>query len=365
MWLGSQMPTQDQKAAAKVFGVKQEKVKLNTMLAGGSFGRLATPNSHFATEAANVGKAWGKSPVKHAWTRENDIRGGYYRPLSVHKLRGGLDAFGKIVAWDHVMAIQSFFAGTPMEPMMIKNGIDEGAVEGATKLPYAIPDQRVGLHVMKNGVPTLWWRSVGNTHTAYVVQTFLDELLTAGGQDPVKGRLALLKPDDQRYHGVLNRVAEMAAWSGPKAADGRTRGVALHKSFDSYVAQIAEVSRGEDGLPRVHKVWCAVDCGVAVNPDVIRAQMEGCIGFGLGAILYSEVNLGKDGVVEEGNFNTYRTLRINEMPDVEVAIIKSGADPTGVGEPGLPPIGPAVANAWRALTKQSVRQLPFARSIKA
>jgi isoquinoline 1-oxidoreductase beta subunit len=164
---------------------------------------------------------------------------------------------------------------------------------------------------------------------------------------------------------VLNRVAEMAAWSGPKAADGRTRGVALHKSFDSYVAQIAEVSRGEDGLPRVHKVWCAVDCGVAVNPDVIRAQMEGCIGFGLGAILYSEVNLGKDGVVEEGNFNTYRTLRINEMPDVEVAIIKSGADPTGVGEPGLPPIGPAVANAWRALTKQSVRQLPFARSIKA
>ena len=277
-------------------------------------------------------------------------------------IKCGIDTKGDIVGWDQVVAAQSFFANTPMAAMGIKNGIDDSIVEGAAKSSYAWPAYRVGCHVMENGVPTLWWRSVGNTHTAYAVETFMDELLALGGKDAVKGRLALMK--EERAKGVLARVAELADW-GRKPADGRAFGVAMHKSFDSYVAQVAEVSKGADGLPKVHKVWVAVDCGIAVNPNVVRAQMEGCIGYGLGAALYGEVTLGEGGRVEQSNFDTYRSLRISEMPAVEVAIIKSAEKPTGVGEPGLPPLAPAVANAWRALTGRAVRRLPFAHGDNA
>jgi isoquinoline 1-oxidoreductase beta subunit len=218
--------------------------------------------------------------------------------------------------------------------------------------------------MMSNGVPTLWWRSVGHSHTAYTTETFLDELLALGGKDPVAGRLALLG-EHPRHAGVLQRVAELAGWSGGKLANGRARGVAVHSSFRSFVAQIAEVSIGDNGLPKVHKVWCAVDCGVAVNPNVIQAQMEGGIGYGLSAALFSEINIEEGGRVREANFDTYRTLRIDEMPDVEVAIIQSAEPPTGVGEPGLPPIAPAVANAYRVLTNKSLRRLPFTRALSA
>lgn len=365
VWMGSQLQTVDQVAVATVLGLKPEQVKIHTMFAGGSFGRRATPVSEFAAEAAAVAKAWGKSPVKHVWSRENDIRGGRYRPLNVHRLRGGLDAKGNIVAWDQVIAIQSFIKGSPFESFVIQNGIDSTAVEGAKGMPYDIPNRRIGLHIMEAGVPTLWWRSVGHTHTGYSVETFLDSLLLAAGKDPVEGRLALMSPEKKRLADVLSRAAEMAKWSGGKAKNGRAMGVAAVESFGSFVAQVAEVSKGADGLPRVHKVWCAVDCGVAINPDVIRAQMEGGIGYGLSAALFSEINLEEGGTVREGNFDSYRSLRISEMPDVEVAIIKSGADPTGVGEPGVPPLAPAVANAWRALTGNLVTQLPFARGIEA
>lgn len=357
LWLGSQFQVGEVSAICGALKVPFEKTTLHEQYAGGSFGRRVTPDMSFGIEAAAAFDAWGrKAPLKHVWTRENDIRGGYYRPLCVHRVRAGLDAAGNIIGWDQVVAGQSFFKGTPFEAMGVQKGIDGSLTEGAAEGPYGFPAIYVGQHIMEGRVPTLWWRSVGHTHTGYAVETFLDELLAMGGKDPVAGRLALMK--EERLKGVLTRVAEMADWGG-KVPAGRARGVAAVKSFNSYVAQIAEVSKGEDGLPRVHKVWCAVDCGVAVNPNIIRAQMEGGIGYGLGHALYAEVVLGEGGAVQQSNFDSYRSLRIGEMPAVEVAVIASGEKPTGVGEPGLPPTAPAVANAWRKLTGKAVRRLPF------
>lgn len=362
VWMGSQFQVGELTAIAATLGVPFEKASLHQQFAGGSFGRRVTPAMEFAIEAALAFKAWGKGPVKHVWTRENDIRGGRYRPLAVHTIRGGLDAAGNIVAWDQVVAAQSFSKGTPMEgPELKAKGVDDALTEGIAE-SYKFANHYVGQHIMEAGVPTLWWRSVGNTHTAYAVETFVDELLEMAGKDPVAGRLALM--EDARIKAVLARAAEIAGW-GTKPPAGRARGVAAWKSFGSYVAQVAEVSKGTDGLPRVHKVWVAVDCGIAVNPNVIRAQMESCIGYGLGHALYSEVELGEGGIVRQSNFDNYRSLRIAEMPEVEVAIIASSENPTGVGEPGLPPIAPAVANAWRKLTGKSVRRLPFVVGGKA
>lgn len=363
VWMGSQFQVGELSAVAGTLGIPMEKATLHQQYAGGSFGRRATPDMGFAVEAAQAFKAYGGgAAVKHVWSRENDIRGGRYRPITVHRLRGGIDAAGNIVAWDQVIASQSFMKGTAFEPMSIHDGVDATMVEGATESNYAIPNKRVGAHIVEAGVPTLWWRSVGNTHTAYAVECFVDELLGLAGKDAVAGRLPMMH--DPRASGVLTRVAEVSGWGG-RVPEGRARGVAVHKSFGSYVAQVAEVSRGADGLPTVHKVWCAVDCGVPVNPNVIRAQMEGGIGYGLGHALYSELILGEGGVVAQGNFDTYRSLRIGEMPEVEVSIVESRADPTGVGEPGLPPTAPAVANAWRVLTGKSVRRLPFAHGDNA
>jgi isoquinoline 1-oxidoreductase beta subunit len=360
-WFGSQLQTVDHAAIAKVMELPQEQVALRTLLAGGSFGRRAQPTGELAAEAAAALKALGRdASIKLVWTREDDIRGGRYRPLTLHHVRGGLDAKGNIVGWDQVVVGQSIVKGSPFE-MMMTDGYDPTMVEGADDLPYAIQNLRVSAHTMTVGVPVLWWRSVGHTHTAYATETFVDELLAAAGKDPVQGRLALLRRAP-RHEGVLRTVAKAAQWKGAKVGRGRARGVAVHKSFDSYVAQIAEVSRGADGLPKVEKVWCAVDCGVAVNPDVIRAQMEGGIGFGLGAVLYDAITL-RDGRVEQANFDDYRMLRIHEMPQVDVTIVKSAEKPTGVGEPGVPPIGPAVANAWRVLTGKPVRQLPFVTEV--
>ena len=359
VWMGSQMPTSDQRAFAAVLEREPAQVRIHNQYAGGSFGRRAQPDAGFAVESAQVlkGAAPG-TPVKLLWTREDDIRGGRYRPLVVHRLRGALDQQGNISAWEQTIATQSIMKGSPFEGM-IRDGIDPTAVEGASDLPYAIPNLSVTLHLMDAGVPVLWWRSVGHTHTAYTVETFLDQLLQQAGRDPVEGRLQLLA-DAPREAAVLQRAAELADWGRAVPAD-RARGVAVHKSFGSYVAQVAEVSRGADGLPRVHHVWCAVDCGIAVNPDIVTMQMESGIGYGLGAVLYDQITLEPGGTVAEGNFDRYRALRMSEMPAVTVSIIESSQPPTGVGEPGVPPIGPAVANAWRQLTGQAVRQLPFSR----
>jgi isoquinoline 1-oxidoreductase subunit beta len=363
LWAGSQAPTIDQQVVAKVSGVAPDKVRIHTLLAGGSFGRRATPDGDIAGETAAVAKAIGDGrPVKVMWTREDDIRGGRYRPLYVHRLRAGLDANGAIVAWEHRIVGQSILAGTPFESTMVKNGIDATSVEGAANLPYDIPNLNVELHTTKVGVPVLWWRSVGSTHTAYSTETFLDELAHAAGRDPLELRRALLAKHP-RHLAALNLAAEKAGW-GQTLPAGRARGIAVHESFNSVVAQVAEVSSRPDGLPRVERVVCAVDCGTAINPDVVRAQMEGGIGFGLAGALWSEVTLVQ-GRVEQRNFDDYRPLRIMDMPAVEVHIVPSGAAPTGVGEPGVPPIAPAVANAYFQLTGHRVRRLPFARLLSS
>jgi isoquinoline 1-oxidoreductase subunit beta len=327
------------------------------VLAGGSFGRRAQQTSHLAAELAEAAKAIGPGrPVKVVWTREDDIRGGYYRPLVVHRLRGALRD-GKIHTWANTIVGQSIIGGSPFEKM-IKDGIDPTSVEGSKEIPYDVPNFRCDLHTTEAGVPVLWWRSVGHTHTGYAVECFVDELLQAAGADPVAGRLAMMAKAP-REAGVLRAVAELARWSGPGPVEGRARGVAVVKSFGSYVAQIAEVSAGMEG-PRVHKVWCAVDCGVPVNPDVIRAQMEGGIGYGLGHALFNAVEI-VEGRPVPANFDTYRSLRIHEMPEVEVVVVRSTEKPTGVGEPGVPPIAPAVANAMARLGLGRPHRLPIIR----
>jgi isoquinoline 1-oxidoreductase beta subunit len=356
---GCQFQTVDQATIAGVLGLKPEQVKIDMLLAGGSFGRRAQANAQLVAELAQAAKAIGPGkPVKLVWTREDDIQGGYYRPMFVHRMRGAVEN-GKIVAWSDTVVGQSFMAGSAFEGM-IKNGVDPTMVEGSRELLYDIADFQCDVHTAKVGIPTLWWRSVGHTHTGYAVECFVDELLQAAGKDPVAGRLEMMAKNP-RAAGVLRAVADLAKWSGPKAADGRARGVAVVESFNSYVAQIAEVSPGDGDGPRVHKVWCAVDCGVAVNPGVIRAQMEGGIGYGLGHILFAEVPIDEGRPVPR-NFDTYRSLRINEMPEIEVTIVKSAEKPTGVGEPGVPPIGPAVANAMAQLGLGRPRQLPFVRA---
>jgi isoquinoline 1-oxidoreductase beta subunit len=360
VWAGSQIQTLDQGTVAQVVGLKPEQVSVTTLLAGGSFGRRATPVADVAAEAASIAKAIsGRAPVKLLWTREDDIRGGRYRPMFLHRVRAGLDAGGRVVAWQQRAVGQSLLKGTPFEGMM-KDGIDESSVEGASTTPYACPNLRVELHTPEVGVPTLWWRSVGHTHTAFVVETLLDELAHAAGRDPVELRRALLK-ERPRHRAVLDLAAERAGWGTP-LPPGRARGIALHESFASYVAQVAEVSVDADGLPKVERVVCAIDCGVPINPDIIRAQVEGGIGYGLGAALWGEITLD-GGRVVQSNFHDYRTLRLDEMPRVEVHIVASSEPPTGVGEPGVPPIAPAVANALFQLTGQRVRRLPFSRAL--
>lgn len=356
IYTGAQFPGMDRQVAAEILGLDQSKVRLNTQISGGSFGRRAQFGSPYMREAASVYAASdGSRPLKHMWTREDDIRGGFYRPMYAHKMRGAIDQQGRITAWEQVIVGQS---------IMGKVDLDDTSVEGASNLPYAIPNLKVTSHNIQLAVPPLWWRSVGHTHTGFAVETFVDELFARIGRDPVEGRLALLG-DKPRHAGVLRKVAEMADWDGP-VPEGRARGVAVVESFHSFVAQVAEVSIDqEEGKPRVHKVWCAVDCGLAINPNVIKAQMEGGIGYGLGAVLFDAVTLGEGGKIMQSNFHDYRSIRINEMPDVAVEIIKSTEKPTGVGEPGVPPIGPAVANAWRSLTGTPVRQLPIVNIVSS
>jgi isoquinoline 1-oxidoreductase beta subunit len=358
---GCQLQTGDHNMIASILGLPFERVEIETMLAGGSFGRRGQADMNLAAELAQAAKAIRPGrPIKLMWTREDDIRGGYYRPLFLHRLRGAVSG-GNIVAWANRIVGQSIVKGTPYESMIIKNGIDPLSVEGANEIPYDIADFRCELHTIDAAVPTLSWRSVGHTHTGYAVECFVDELLQTAGKDPVAGRLAMLSKSP-RAAGVLRAAAELARWSSPRVADNRARGVAVVESFDSYVAQIAEVSAGDGDGPRVNKVWCAVDCGVAVNPDVVRAQMQSGIGFGLGHALFAEITLD-DGRPVQSNFDSYRSLRINEMPEVEVTIVPSTEKPTGVGEPGVPPIAPAVANAMARLGLPRPRRLPVVRGV--
>lgn len=362
VWGGHQMPDIYQAAAAQVAGTTPDKVKLHVLKSGGSFGRRAVADADLVVEAVAVAKALGPGkPVKVQWTRENDMRGGRYRPAYVHAIKAGLDKDGKLVALqDHIVG-QSIMAGTPMAAT-IENGVDATSVEGASNLPYAIPNLKVDLTTTDVNIPVLWWRSVGSTHTAYVMETFIDELAVEAKRDPVEFRLSMLDAHP-RHAAVLRLAAEKAGWDTP-LPEGRFRGVALHESFSTYVAEVVEITFKSASDFTVDRVVCAVDCGIAINPDQIRAQMEGGIGFGLGAILQEELTL-TGGVVDQENYDTYTPLRIDQMPKVEVHIVASDEPPTGVGEPGVPPIGPAVANALRAATGKTIRSLPISKGLSA
>ncbi len=359
IWTGTQLQTGDRMAAAATAGLKPEQVQIHTMLLGGGFGRRANPASDFVVEAVHVAKA-AKVPVKVVWTREDDLHGGYYRPMWYDLMVGGVDAAGNPVAWTHTIVGQSIFQGTFFEQYGVQNGIDSASVEGAADLLYGIPNLQVDLHTPRIGVPVLWWRSVGHSHNGFAVEAFFDEVAHAGGKDPYELRRALLA-NQPRMRGVLDLVAQKAGWGKPLPA-GRGRGIATHFSFDSYVAQVAEVSVDKSGAVRVHRMVCAVDCGRVVNPDSVKAQMEGGIIFGLTAALKGEITL-EHGRVVQRNFHDYPMLRINEAPEIEVHIVPSTENPTGVGEPGVPPVAPAVANAIFAATGKRVRKLPIRLSV--
>jgi isoquinoline 1-oxidoreductase beta subunit len=352
VWTGTQFQTVDRDAAARAAGLPPEKVRLHTAFLGGGFGRRGNPASDFVTEAVQVAKAVGR-PVKVIWTREDDVRGGYYRPMWYDRIAAALDERGLPLAWRHTIVGQSILAGTPFA----QGDVDATSVEGAKDLPYAVPNVLVDLHSPSLAIPVLWWRSVGHSHTAFVVEGFIDELAHAAGKDPYDYRRGLLGAQP-RLLGVLDRAAGKAGW-GEALPEGRARGIAVHASFGSFAAQVAEVSV-EKGRVRVHRVVCAVDCGRFVNPDTIEAQMESGIAYGLSAVLHGEITF-RNGRVRQGNFDDYPVLRLREMPRVEVHLVASGEAPGGVGEPGVPPIAPAVVNAVYAATGKRLRRLPIRR----
>jgi isoquinoline 1-oxidoreductase beta subunit len=350
IWAGDQFQTIDQANAAHAAGLDAHQVNIHTLYAGGSFGRRANPGSDYIVEAVSIAKACGAdgTPIKLQWTREDDVMGGLYRPMYFHKLEAGIDAQGALTAWRHVLVGQSIAAGTPFAAGLVKEGIDATSVEGAANIAYTIPNIDVELSTTQVGVPILWWRVVGSSHTTFAVESFLDEVAHAAGKDPFTYRRELLE-HQPRMRGVLELAAEKAGWANGPLPSGRGRGIAVAEAFKTFVAQVVEVTVDPSGAFRVDRVVCAVDCGTPINPDVIVAQMEGGIGFGLGAALYGAITV-KEGHVQQSNFNSYRVLRMNEMPKVEVHIVPSAEPPTGVGEPGVAPLGPALANALFAAT---------------
>ena len=356
---GCQMPGLVQPLVGGVLGLSPDKVQVKTVFAGGSFGRRANPTSDYHTEAAKAFQLLGgQTPIKLVWTREDDIKGGYYRPIAAHRVKIGINDSGKITGWDHRIAAKSIMKGTAFESFVV-NGIDNSSVEGVNDTHYNIPAFSVGLSDVETPMKALWWRSVGHTHTAFAMETAIDMIAEKVSRDPVELRLEMLSGDDvdkKRLSGVLKLVAEKSNWGSPVSA-GMGRGVALHKSFNTYVAEVVDVSV-VDGDISIDNITCAVDCGIAINPDVVVAQMEGAIGYGLGAAMRNQITL-TEGVVDQDNFPDYELLRMSDMPNIDVHIVPSEVQPTGVGEPGLPPVAPALGNAIAAATGNRVTSLPF------
>ena len=354
IWTGTQFQTVDRANAAKIAGLPPEKVQIHTTYLGGGFGRRANPQSDFVVEAVHVAKAVG-APVKVVWTREDDMQGGWYRPAFLHAIAGGIDSSGNAVSWRSRLVGQSIFAGTMFESLMKGKEYDPASVEGVDDLPYAIPNLAVESHKADVKVPVQWWRSVGHSHTGFATECFIDELATLAQKDPYQFRRALL-PKHPRHLAVLDLAAQKAGWGKP-LSKGRGRGIAVHFAFESYNAQVAEVSV-EDGKIRVHRIVSAVDCGHYVNPGIIAAQLEGGAIFGASAALFQELTF-ENGRLQQTNFHTFPMMRMNECPEIETHIVESNEKSGGIGEPGVPCTAPAIANAIFAATGKRIRKLPI------
>ncbi len=359
VWVGNQVLARAQAAAAEASGLPPEKVTVHNHFLGGGFGRRLEVD--YVSQAVAIAKQL-EFPLKVIWTREEDTQHDIYRPYYYDRLAAALDDKGLPTAFSHRIVGSSIVAR--WLPPLFKDDLDFDAIEGAAGV-YAFPNVLVD-YVREEPPPGLltgWWRGVGTTHNAFMVEGFVDELAAAAGKDPVEYRRALLDKAP-RTRGVLDLAAEKAAWKKPLPA-GIGRGISVVFGFGTYVAQVAEVSVAKDGAVKVHRVVCAVDCGQTVNPDTIRAQMEGGIIFGLSATLYGEITI-KDGRIEQANFDSYRPLRMEEAPAIEVHIVDSKEEPGGIGEPGTSTIAPAVVNAIFALTGKRLRKLPVdASELKA
>lgn len=360
IWSGTQMPGLDGLAAAKVLGLPPENVRVHVQMAGGGFGRRATPGSDFVGEACQVVKAARDAgidaPIRTLWSREDDIHGGYFRPMHLHTARIAIDGQGKVLAWDHVIVGQSITGGSPFEAFMVKDGIDGTTVEGM-KAPYDVP-MRLTVHHPKVNVPVLWWRSVGSTHTAFAMETLIDDIARTVGQDPVAYRLQQYADRHPRHRSALELAVARSGYGKTTLAAGRAWGVAVHESFNSVVAYVVEASLN-DGQPLLHKVTAGVHCNRVINPMTLEAQVQGAALMGLGMCLEGARITLKEGVVEQSNFGDYIVPRITDMPEIAVHTVASDEAPTGMGEPGLPPLAPAFANAIASLTGKPIRELPF------
>lgn len=359
LWVGTQMPGFDAASAARVLGVKPEQVQVHVQTAGGGFGRRGVGTSDFVVLACEVAKAAGTAgltaPIRTLWSREDDIKGGYYRPVHLHRARIGFDDKGKVLAWEHVLVGQSIVAGTPMASM-IKNGIDATATEGMRD-PYPVPMQ-LTVHHPKVNVPVLWWRSVGSTHTAFVMETLIDDIARATRQDPVEYRLGLFGDKSPRHKAALQLAVERSGYGKSTLPDGHAWGVAVHESFSSVVAYVVEASV-QDGKPVLHRATVGVHCNLAVNPRSVEAQVQGAAIMGLSMCLPGAAITLKDGQVQQSNFGDFSVPRITDAPEIAVHIVPSAEPPTGMGEPGLPPLAPAFANAIASITGKPLRNLPF------
>jgi isoquinoline 1-oxidoreductase beta subunit len=357
-WAGSQFQTIDHAAIAEVLGLKPEHVTFHTEMVGGGFGRRAVADAHVQREAAEIAKRTRGTPVKLIWTREDDVQGGYYRPMHVHRVEIGIARDGLPSAWRHVVVGQSLLVGTPFE-VMIKNGVDETAVEGLSDTHYAIPNFHVSAHHPKVNVPVLWWRSVGHTHTAFVMETLIDELAARAKVDPIAYRRKLLRPDAKKLRAALDLMAEKSALWRRNLPRNHAVGIACHESFETGVACAVDVSI-ENNRPRIHRATIAVDAGLAVNPLTIESQCQGGLAFGVSQLMANGAITLKDGRVEQANFNTYTPPYIMDAPvAVDVHIVPSAERPTGCGEPPVPVIAPAVVNALARLTGKRYRSLPL------
>jgi len=356
-WVPSQFQTMDQVVIAEVLGLKPQQVTFHTEFAGGGFGRRATTDSHIPREAAHIAKRLRGTPVKLIWSREDDVRGGYYRPMHVHHVEIGVGRDGMPAAWRHVIVGQSLLAGTPFA-MMIKNGIDQTTVEGAADTSYEIQNFRVTVHNPTVNVPVLWWRSVGHTHNAFVMETLVDELATRAKVDPIAYRQKLLKADAKKLQSVLALLDQKSGWR-KTLPRGRAAGIACHESFGTAVACAVEVSI-ENKRPRIHRATVAVNCGLAVNPLSVESQFQGGLGFGITQLVAKGAITLKDGHVEQRNFDGYAPPYIIYVPTtIDVHIVPSTEAPTGCGEPPVPVISPAVVNALTRLTGKHYRTLPL------